>query len=194
MELSWASIPTWNSINLDCNEIEWKLQFVLNHREIFLGAVPISQGALCTVGALICWRVGIGFGESLESDLSPLLQADGGEQAAAFGRCSTAEAASKFHAGSSKSLPYHKDSQIVLTLCGGCCFTDDVQYLEPRGSGSFSWCPRKWWVFLCLLEQLCLTLLPAVHILMVMLGSVACLLRTVLEWHFQTLFLSHLSS
>lgn len=42
-------------------------------------------------------------------------------------------------------------------------------------------------VFLCLLEQLCLTLLPLLHILM--LGSVVYLLRTVLECHFQTLFL-----
>lgn len=86
----------------------------------------------------MCWRVGVGFGGSLESDLSPSVQAGGGEQAAAFGRCSTAEAASKFCAGSSKSLSYHKDSQIALTICGGCCFTDDVQYLEPQGSGSFS--------------------------------------------------------
>lgn len=44
-------------------------------------------------------------------------------------------------------------------------------------------------VFLCLLEQLGLTLLPLLHILMLMLGSVVYLLRTVLECHFQTLFL-----
>lgn len=79
----------------------------------------------------MCWRVGICFGGSLESDLSPSVKTGAGEQAAAFGRCSSAEAASKFLAGSSKSLPYHKDSQIVLTICGGCCFTDDMQYLEP---------------------------------------------------------------
>lgn len=63
----------------------------------------------------MCWRVGIHFGDSLESDLSPSVQAGGGEQAAAFGRHSAAEAASRFRAGSSKSLSYHKDCQIVLT-------------------------------------------------------------------------------
>lgn len=59
----------------------------------------------------MCWRVGIHFERSLESELSPSVEARGGEQAAAFGRCSPAEDASKFLAGSSKRLSYHKDSQ-----------------------------------------------------------------------------------
>lgn len=86
----------------------------------------------------MCCRVGIYFGGSSESDPSPSVEAGGGEQAAAFGRCNTAEDASKFLAESRKSPSYHRDSRILLTICGGCCFTDGMQYFEPRGSESFS--------------------------------------------------------
>lgn len=34
------------------HEIEWKLHFVLNHKEFCHCTVPISQRTLCTVGAL----------------------------------------------------------------------------------------------------------------------------------------------